>query len=384
MHLIDQIRAIERRYATLRGPLTAGVSLRSAEALHADALRAEGTEGAEAVKVAEDAEQSVTAVKTGEVAEVAERLAVASAALGRSELEDAIPTGWSAVDEALQGGLPRGGLHEFFGVAAWPVERAAEGSPAGPAARPRPLGSREPRGWRFGPSARGSPEPPRGDGTWLAPLAIAAHLAWQALDRADRDRWILWIGRISRPFPRLLARDQGRDPRLLQRSIFVDPPSAAARLWAIDLALRCAAVEGVVADGSGFDLPATQRLQHLARTRRTWALLLRPPPERVRLSAAHSRWQVFWRPREDASPQAGWILRLLRCKGVHGEPGPRSWALEWSHAEGVVHLSAALADSAGAARIAAALPRYARPAAGVLGDSADRVAARRAARAVCV
>lgn len=385
MHLIDQIRAIERRYATLRGPPAATAGLR-----RADALLPEAPPGAAGERRETTPQHAASLAQPAQDVERSPQHA-----------EDVIPTGWKAVDEALshgaafRGGLARGGLHEFFGVAPWPAEPpsdpAGEGAPVPHAALARHGLPR--RAWRLHAKTRARLEgPPRvlpasshGDGTWLAPLAIAAHLAWQALDRAETDRWVVWVGRISRPFPRLLARDQGRDPRLLERSIFVDPPSAAARLWAIDLALRCAAVEGVVADGSGLEFPATQRLGHLARTRRRWVLLLRPPAERVRLSAAHSRWQVFWRPPRGAgsSPRAGWILSLLRCKGVQGEPGPASWALEWDHAQGVVRLSAALADSAGAARIAAP-PRCARPAAGRLGDPADRAAARGAARAVCV
>ncbi len=247
-------------------------------------------------------------------------------------------TGWPDLDAALGGGLAAGGLHEWLGVETAPAETASSS--------------------RTVPTAR----------RWSPPLGILVHLARRAaLDAAPR--WTLWIGRTCHPYPHLLARQHGRDHRaprrvacgdLLEHSLFVatsrslpdrgvpDPRDAAARLWAVDLALRSPAVGCVVADGCGFDRAATQRIQFLARKQMKWVLAARPPRERSELSAAQTRWLV----RIELSPagtvaagvQPRWHVELLRCKGMRSAAAGRSWLLEWNRDTSTVDLSAALAD----------------------------------------
>lgn len=173
------------------------------------------------------------------------------------------------------------------------------------------------------------------------------HLAWRGLETCETARWIVWVGRACFPYPWALLRGRVCDQQLLARSIFVAPPDAYGRLWAIDLALRCPAVEGVLADGSEFDRVATQRVQFLARTRDKWALLTRPVRELGRLSAAHSRWRVQWATSHEAEfeVQPRWNVELLRYKGLAGESW--RWKLESDHAQGGIRMSAALVDSAG-------------------------------------
>lgn len=222
-----------------------------------------------------------------------------------------LSTGWSPIDELLGGGLARGALHEWFGVTT--VDGTVRGEP------------------------------------WMPPLTVLTHLAWRGLETCEAARWIVWVGRACFPYPRALLRGQMCDQRLLTRSIFVAPPDAYGRLWAIDLALRCPAVEGVLADGSEFDRVATQRVQFLARTRNKWAILTRPVRELDKLSAAHSRWRVQWaQPRGmEINVQPRWSVELLRCKGLAGDSW--RWELESDHAQGGVRVSAALVDSAGSA-----------------------------------
>lgn len=247
-----------------------------------------------------------------------------------------VPTGWPGVDAALGGGLSAGGLHEWFGA-----EAAAGRASAAPA-------------------ARGS------DRRWSPPLCILVHLAWQALEHRSAPTWTVWIGKPCHPYPRVLIR--GEDRRLLERSLFVAPRDAAARLWAIDLALRSAAVGCVVADGTDWDRPATQRLQRLARLHAKIVLAACPPRQQARLSAAQTRWRVggggiegvresgikgardFLSPSLPQSPSPRWIVELLRCKGMRPAQDHRAWLLEWNRAQGVVHLSARLADLAGSAQ----------------------------------
>ncbi len=173
---------------------------------------------------------------------------------------------------------------------------------------------------------------------WFAatpPLCVLAHLAWQALE--ERQGRVLWIGRRVWPYPRALVRDFGvragnqelelaRLPRadrpddanlLLHRSLFVDAPRPASRLWAVDVALRCPAVTAVVADASGLDMAATRRLQLAAEAGRGFGLLARPPREERELSAAATRWRVKRAP-AGAAGNPRWSLRLLRAKSVLG------------------------------------------------------------------
>lgn len=238
---------------------------------------------------------------------------------------DLIPTGWDGIDEALGGGLSSG-LHEWF--------------------------SGEEK-------------------VWAPPLCILVHLAWRATECARAARWVVWVGRTCHPYARVLVRgtrDRGpgtrevsvaqANRRLLNHSLFVAPRDGAARLWAIDLALRSEAVGLVIADGSGFDKAATQRLQLLARSMEKWVLAARPGRERSLLSAAQTRWviraveQVNRRPGEGRATSIlpRWSVELLRCKGLR-PVGDLKWLLEWNRAEGAVHLSAPLAGVAGAAEV---------------------------------
>jgi len=217
-----------------------------------------------------------------------------------------VPTGWAAVDRALGGGLPCAGLHEWWG------------DPA---------------------DAR----------------AVCAQLAWNALLADERarpgaHRHVAWVGRAAWPAPEDLVRGLRSalggmfgaprercwpDARLHDRSILVDVPAhdAGARLWAIEQAARCAGVCAVVADGHGFDLAATRRLQ-LAATD-VLLLSLRGPARRgagmpagagaVPPSACSTRWRVERVPASQpgavpgATPpaeRAPWIAAWLRDGAV--------------------------------------------------------------------
>jgi hypothetical protein len=183
-------------------------------------------------------------------------------------------------------------------------------------------------------------------------------------------RWIVWVGRRCFPYPAALVNEtiaggatslsnEIDPPPLWQRSLFVQEKNSSAganmdRLWAADLALRCDAVGAVLADGSGFDMAATCRLQVVAASQGKPIFLVRPPWERSVLSAAHSRWHV--RPAAGAADQPDdhrqtgvhpqWLVTLHRCKGVSPGVCPCSWMMEWDRGTGSVHLSAVLADHA--------------------------------------
>jgi len=150
---------------------------------------------------------------------------------------------------------------------------------------------------------------------------------------------VLWIGPAVWPHARTLLAAAAGSPRLLRRSVFLNPPDDASRLWAIDLAIRSPAVVAVIADGARLDMRATRRLQLAARTRcarfdedaatpvsassltppsepGALCLLARPPTELKTPSAATTRWVVSPTPSNDAR-RPRWTIELVRCKGLH-------------------------------------------------------------------
>lgn len=185
----------------------------------------------------------------------------------------------------------------------------------------------------------------RADPLHLPPLAILIDLAWRAIlqrDQAGEGAMVLWIGSRCRPYPHALVRRDPSNPhgpgdrRLLERSIFVEAAGAAERVWAIDLALRCAAVAAVIADGRALSMADSRRLQIAAAAGGAPAWLARPARERGELSAARTRWLVA--PEPSLTSQQTWRVELLRCKGGQPAPGSaRLWAVRRDDATGRIH-----------------------------------------------
>jgi hypothetical protein len=266
---------------------------------------------------------SMAAVKIGDGADDADESPRGAARL-------AIRTGWNQLDQL--GVLVRGVIHEWFAINSHELPEDRSGQHV--SVLPR-------RAVASGGSLR------RSTASCSPPLCILAHLAGAAMNQASDDEacrgrniaahipppiappiapYVAWIGRKCWPYPRLLIRSRGmdvdhsidqqggvEDRSMLERSIFIDPPDDAARLWAIDLALRSGALAAVVADGSKLDMAATRRLQLAAEHGGALALLARPPRELDRLSAASTRWIVRSVPSPGRWPR--WSIELCRCKG---------------------------------------------------------------------
>lgn len=208
---------------------------------------------------------------------------------------------------------------------------------------------------------------------WAPPLAVLIDVARSAAHTACGAA--VWIGDRVCPYGRALAepapiacpRDAGRahslndagraqslrdaqqahqSRDLLARSVFVRATSAADRLWSCEVALRSGAACAVIADGSGFDLAATRRLQLAAEAGGTPCLLARPDRELSVRSAAMTRWVVRWAASEHAARR--WSVELVRCKGLRraSELG-RPLILEQDHATGVVRLVADILHGSG-------------------------------------
>ena len=172
------------------------------------------------------------------------------------------------------------------------------------------------------------------------PLFIMLHAARAALSIDDGLRGaprtrLVWIGRACWPCPTALG-------RLLDRSLWIDPPDASSRLWATDLALRCTGVAAVIADGSGLDMAGSRRLQLAAETGGTVGLIARQPRELKALSAAATRWVVSPVPAHSKRPR--WTVDQVRCKGARvTREEPRRFVVEWDHAQGNLVVPAELA-----------------------------------------
>lgn len=164
----------------------------------------------------------------------------------------------------------------------------------------------------------------------VPPLGVLIALAHETLAR-HAAALVAWIGRRSWPHPLALAR-RGSEPdrQLLERSLFIDAPSRAERVWAIEQAARCPSVALVVGDGAGFAVPESRRLQLAASAP---VQLIRPPAERRLLSAARTRWHVEPTRFETDTADQGWSVRLLRCKGIRPEhQGAHHWVVRRHHA----------------------------------------------------
>lgn len=236
-----------------------------------------------------------------------------------------LPTGWVAIDAALGGGLPLGGVHEWVPVDGALPPGAGDAVRAGgvplaspPVRKAEPVREAEPV-WEIG---------------WFPPLGVAMALLWRLIESAHwrSGARILWVGARVRPLPQALLRpvgvsDRGAEPppdrRLLEASWVVDrPPRTDLKSlprgrwgrggggdmrsrphagdgvpWLLEQAIRNPGVAAVVADASGLSMAASRRL-HLAAQcvaldgAATLVLLLRPPWEAKAISAALTRWRV--------------------------------------------------------------------------------------------
>lgn len=171
---------------------------------------------------------------------------------------------------------------------------------------------------------------------WRPPVALLSGIVSRALRMGRLDR-VAWVGRAVFPYPVFL------DTRARAVSVFVDPPSAEARVWALDVLLRSGARVGVVGDGCGLSIAHSRRLQIAARAGYGIGLLARSQSEESVLSAATTRWRVSPCCTGDVD-RVAWTAALLRNKD---QPTlaveSRCWRVEWDDAEGFIAVPALVA-----------------------------------------
>lgn len=247
--------------------------------------------------------------------DLSESIRIAEGRGGRGTARDGLETGWEGMPL-----LERGAIHEWVGLAA-----AGEALPQ----RTRRAGD-----------------------DWTPPCGVLIHLAQRAMGGGGGRRGVaVWVGRRLHPYAVAAG---GVDGWLL-----VDPPDAASRLWAIDLALRSPGVAAVVADASGLDMAASRRLQLAAEAGSRAGgggigLLARPAWEAGRISAAATRWLVRPAPSEGRLPR--WSIQLLRARGALAAGGAfEPIVVEWSRASCRVVVPAAVVHGPGPAPAAPGL-----------------------------
>lgn len=279
-----------------------------------------------------------------------------------------IPTGWSEVDRVLvpmelennasnrsaehsinlagkvNGGLQRGAIHEFLGLA----NPESQDTPHGDHNKKDSHHQYPHHHNRTGARRRQFPSV-----RWTPAMSIIVHLAFRSFfelsslkNNGSNLPTLIWIGRNIQPHvPSLvhildsIRRDVGAGAgaahangfcfeSFLNRLIFVDPPNDATRLWLIDISLRCPNTI-VIADARGLTMAGSRRLQLSAESGMGIGLLARPSRERGMISAARTRWDISrLRPVPDdarvenkamnrsESVHPRWLVELFRFKGA--------------------------------------------------------------------
>lgn len=184
-----------------------------------------------------------------------------------------------------------------------------------------------------------------GSGALEAPLSLLVAIARAQAAHGSRGGRVLWIGRRCWPYPPALV-PPGGDADLLERSVFVDPPTRDERLWAIDVALRSPAARVVVADGRGLTMAHSRRLQLAAEAGGALGLIARPHRDLGEISAAATRWLVSAGPQDTTHrADATWTVELLRRKGLRPiSEDARRWTVRVDDAARLVSVDADLPD----------------------------------------
>ena len=178
---------------------------------------------------------------------------------------------------------------------------------------------------------------------WPAALTLMAWMAGRIL-RQSEHKYLFWIGGTEfLPTVQLLAAIlPGR--RLIERCIFIDPPSRSDRIWTIDQTLRSGAGAVVIANGAGADMAASRRWQLAAAAGGVCGLLARSPWEINDPCLAITRWQVQPAPTNTSHPQ--WYVRLLRRKPpMAAIAADTQWTAQWcydsTNGQGAMKMTAA-------------------------------------------
>jgi len=142
----------------------------------------------------------------------------------------------------------------------------------------------------------------------------------------------LWIGARRTVFPPALKRF-GLDPEKL---VFIDLPRQKDAIWAMEEALKCEGLAGVVGEIRDLDFTASRKLQLAVEKSRVTGFLLRHQSRNPGTVAAVARWKITALPSEPEGGMPGvgfprWKIELLKVR--NGRPG--EWIAEWKNEMGL-------------------------------------------------
>jgi len=131
---------------------------------------------------------------------------------------------------------------------------------------------------------------------------------------------LLWISSSRTLFPPALIH-HGIDP---DRCIFIDLRKEKDVVWAMEEALKCNALSGVVGEMQELDFTSSRRLQLAVEQSQVTGFILRNNPRGMNTTACFSRWKIsqLTSQRMDDLPGLGfpsWRVELLRIR--NGKPG---------------------------------------------------------------
>ena len=147
------------------------------------------------------------------------------------------------------------------------------------------------------------------------------------LSRPTQAGATLWISTSRKIFPPAL-KAFGIEP---DQFIFVDLQKEKDVMWAMDEALKCDALNAVVAEMQDLSFTESRRLQLAVERSRVTGFVLRTNPKKISTTACVSRWKIEPARTEpiDGLPGIGfpqWKVELLRIR--NGKPG--IWNMKWA------------------------------------------------------
>ena len=140
----------------------------------------------------------------------------------------------------------------------------------------------------------------------------------------------VWIGNNPTIFPPAL-KGFGFNPGQL---IFIDLKKEKDQLWAMEEALKCAALSAVIGEIPELSFTHSRRFQLAVEQSKTTGFILRNNPRALTPNACIARWKIKPRPSltEDGLPGIGhptWEIDLQKIRNGR----PQSWIVEFNNGE---------------------------------------------------
>jgi len=137
---------------------------------------------------------------------------------------------------------------------------------------------------------------------------------------------VLWISPSRMVFPPAL-KSFGVEP---DRFIFVDLQKENDVIWAMDEALKCAALTAVVGEVKDISFTMSRRLQLAVEQSQVTGFVIRKNKRKPGPTACVSRWKISSMPSETIEDLPGigfpkWRVELMRIR--NGRPG--TWDVSW-------------------------------------------------------